>query len=652
MKRMTTRTDISHTLEFNKKKGSYDVPALMRSVKRRIKESHNQFIQNVSTVRVPKIEFNDNFDNAGFGGNLANRDKLYDEYEQFDSVCRIINAFFMYMKTKHENEYAKMEWIKKFLRRQIKVHENFIFEVTGEIREGKSTLARLIIFIYATLIEKNVKFHARPYQIHKTRTVILNATWTEYIHVYITYNYTQAIKLFPLMHPGDVLWSDEWTKVTGENTLRYFKALMNIIKTGSGKGWLNIIITVPDFQYIPEIHYIFDIAATNRDDFLTLALLSFVRKKDHTKAIATGFVICKIKEDPGFYRYYEKISGEEKKRIVMMQGLSTADSADIEWLAGLYKDAFDQEKNGLMKRVYSSNLKGFKVLARRIPDIRDLGKETREDVITVAYILCGRPGARNLNGNQNNTEEDEDEEPEQTQAPVDMMLANLPFEYNVDEILDSYKNQTSIQVYKRRLEGFSELEVANWIVDEAKLLEHCSKQNVNFIVKQVTGYKSKIIGEKYVRHLVTNKLVELGENQVEYFAFDEKDTKGKADIEIGVMNGPIIVYSVKCEHRGKSVETKYGRPHLVTNNKGKSKMVSGDFDPEIKRCQQLHEENPDRDVICFIHYYDYDPGRPVEREIDYMNPPITVSIQGLPDAPRIVYPDDSIASSTDGTTVP
>jgi hypothetical protein len=602
---------------------SISISRIARDVKRRRHQRQLQFAK-TSSLSHPKgdEEFNAVIKKLQFDGNPVNIEKTYDEYKINETLCYKLNLFFANHKTKNDK-------IKAFIERQAALQENFFFQIIAPIREGKSRVGRALVHKYCKARRMNPRYHVDPMNLALAQAMIAELASEDeeftkdpanlllvreiivfpefegngFIDVYITYSRDESLRIIGMMEPGSVLVEDDMQTQHGQGTGIIQDNFINVIKTVSGKRWLNIIMITPDFKFVPQIHYVFDVLFTNRLMQTTLAMLAFIRKKS-TKIVYSGVVVFDVSEPAKLTRWYERISDLIKKRIQREQGSSTPRPDDILSLAKRIAKAYWELTDMFLIDYYKQSEKKMEAFAKTV-----IKSNLLVDAATMAYAMVRNAvgltfGVKSIQDSSMNL-------PATPQPVTPATKPGQPFHFDEDIGLerlitgakpkDKKKWEFFVMVFRenRRL-GKAQDKIAVEL-DSAGYKNQKNKKilqrDVSNYVKAVVGGLSRLMGDDY-EPVHEAELLASGR----YVEVHRKGGQGEYDIIAKKADGSWDVISVKC----------YNTPREQRSIESKK------FNPEIRMVRELRKDNKIANLI--IHVYEHVDGTSNDypQDVDHM----------------------------------
>jgi predicted DNA-binding protein YlxM (UPF0122 family) len=363
--------------------------------------ARKRFIQQMNTSRYAEIEkFPVETFLKSFTGNIANLDKQHDEYVQNLDVRKCINLWRTTGKTRNKR-------FKAYILRQLARGENISLEITGMTGSGKTRVAFGILLMCCMILHKNPRIFLDPDDLDAThlnscKEFILNAEWTEFTNIYITYSFSQTRRIIAKrMKPGDFCLEDEWQQIFGKGSKTEYAFLCNILNVSARKHGLSAIFISPDLIKVKQIHYVIDCMAMDTSIFKTMAILSFMRKNSDD-IVRAGVVIIDVKLLDEIWDFYDTNSADIKARVQALGGGAAVGAEDIEKMAWKLVDLYDAQPDELMKQFYLDKSKNIESLGRTDEEIASC-TVVFEDICALALFiienpdLAERPGGKVVN---------------------------------------------------------------------------------------------------------------------------------------------------------------------------------------------------------------------------------------------------------------
>ncbi len=537
-------------------------------------------------------------------------ERTHEEYKAKKAYRKALNSFLLMGRTRNTR-------LRMYLRKQIKMQENFLLEVTGDIGMGKSLLALAWIHRYCKEMRRNPRYHLDPEHLADLREFILFPEYAQngFIEIYVTYEFYQTLNIIQkVMRPSDVVFQDESPAMHGEGSHIEMDNLENCIRACSRRRWLNFIFVSPELYKIKQLHYIMDVIATNRDTFRTLAMVCLLRKSSSElsyKGVAT-FDVATVPRD--VREWYHDNSDTIKERLQRLRGASTPTPGDLKTLATQLVAAF-KALPPEDRDYYIDTKENMKELAMTIDETRT-NRYTKEIANRAMWILGARKRKARADDETIGDDVVANSDPAvnfdapmsqedfaqvkytgpQTYSPKDRFVFDE--DKGLERLLAANKKKWAplVEIYNKNVkQGIGQ--------DVLSKEYHCSQPWISEIKKKVVGGLGRLMGNDYELHLK-----KYYDKTGKYQDIKTKGGQSGFDVIRVTMAGIIEVVSVKCYNTPRD-----SRSIKITK-----------FNPEIKMVRNLLKKG--KKARFFVHVYDHTQGRFDEREYDVRNLPSWVTV--------------------------
>lgn len=536
----------------------------------------------------------------GFSGCTANIERTYEIYKADKKYRKALNKFLVMRRTRNKK-------LKMYLARQIREHENFIIEVTGETGMGKSRIALKWIHLYCYKMRKNPRYHLDPEHLDDLKEFILYPEYigNGFIEIYVTYEFHQTLHVIQdVMNPTDVVFQDESPFMHGEGSQIEMDNLENCIRACSRRRWLNFIFVSPELYKIKQLHYIIEVIGINKLTRTTLAMVSLI-KRNSNEIFYTGVATFNVSQPDEITTWYEANSDTIKERLQRLGGASTPTPGDLKRLASILVDAFKKLPDPDDKAYYLDSKEAFKELAITIDEVRT-SRYVKEIVNRAMWNLGVRKSKKGKNGYSDTDIPDLDQGDPPAYGDPDPGIVMLSGE---DRFIFDEENgiQRLLKDNPKKWEFL--VQVYNENVKQG-IAQDVLATKYGHVQKWVSDIKSKVIGG--LGRLMGNdfepRLKKYLDKLGIYKDVKTKGGQGGFDLFRVAMDGVIEVVSVKC----------YNTPRTSRSIEIKK------FAPEIKMVRNLLKKG--KKARFFTLIYDHTQGRYEEQEHDIRNLPSWVTV--------------------------
>jgi len=537
--------------------------------------------------------------------------KLHHRYRKNKDFRRAINNFKIYNKNKNKR-------IKKIFNQVIDNKENFIFEIIGLRRCGKSRLARKLILLYCHMNKANVMFHMDCFNLDENMLFVLDPSYEKVIKVYVTYAFDETEHILrTVFKEDDIIFQDEMPKSHGKGSKIMRDKLDNVLKIASGKKRINFMFLNPYLIELHEIDFYIQVLSINKRKKLTIAMLS-TRTEDNKQTIYDGVITFIVEEPPELTVYYEEVSNEIKNRFKERGGSHTVQIKNKPFVDMLVKAV----ENSGEEMTSKDKLRRF---ARDIDEVRDwIGFE---EVVSEVYDVIKKQrknkkkfkydrDEENMEGSEKGegkTEEnDKNEDVKERNNPGDFKKYTIEpegshfkeFEISLDEMLEGYDkrkteidNIRNINIYKKYMANRELGMTQEDLMEEFNLTQPA----ISVIIREVKGFVADRLGHEYEVYLKARYKAIFGD-MIEKIECEGIKGANKPDMVLYLKDGRIYVISIKCyttKKRVVSVPLKHVNIEIETTRKlfnaymGKKKKIK-----------------------CILHLYNTTTKLTVEKEIN------------------------------------
>lgn len=544
--------------------------------------------------------------------------RLYHEYKINKEFRKALNDFKVYGKNKNEH-------ITNLFKQVITNKENFILEIIGLRRCGKSRLARKLILLYCKMARCNVRFFMDCHDLNENRFFIIDPLFTKEIKVYVTYSFDESEEILrTVFTDDDIIFQDEMPKSHGAGTNIMRDKLDNILKIASGKKRINFLFLNPYMMELHEIDFYIKVLSVNKKQLKTIAMLS-TKTDDNTGMIHDGVVTFDVVEPKVLTDYYEPVSEAVKTKVRNLGG-SHVIATNLEPFIKLLEEELEKSSEDIKTKTQ------LRIFAERFEKIASFHKVG--DVIETVYKKIKElKGQRKFKygsvdkkqeDDANEEQEDDDDEGDNNmlkeqevdnEEQVNGMLEEPKlkkkvtkafsiepvdhgyypeFEINEDEILKAYPNNRDAVLY-----GFSQKHKGTLtqedIADEFKI----TQPRVAQIMKEVRGWIADRFGHEYEVYLFNRYKVTM-KDLLEDIKCEGVKGVNYPDLELWLKDGRVLVICVKCFRTKRAVIS----------------VPQKWMTPEIDRVLDLQSKRKDRKSSVIFHFNDPEMHKRVEKDVD------------------------------------